>query len=36
MRIEDDYDQAIQEFKKKFPEIKDESVKNLMKLEVPR
>lgn len=36
MRIEDDYDQAIQEFKKKFPEIKDDSVKNLMKLEVPR
>jgi hypothetical protein len=36
MRIEDDYDQAIQEFRKKFPEIKEEPVKNLMKLEVPR
>jgi len=36
MQIEDDFDQAIQEFKKKFPEIRDEPVKNLMKLEVPR
>jgi len=36
MRIEDDYDQAIQDFKKKFPEIKEEPVKTIMKLEVPR
>ena len=36
MQIEDDFDQAIQEFKKKFPETKEEPVKNLMKLEVPR
>jgi hypothetical protein len=35
-QVEDDYEQAIQGFKKKFPEIKDEPVKNLMKLEVPR
>ena len=34
MQIDNDYDQAIQEFKKKFPEIKEEPVKNLMKLEV--
>ena len=34
MRVVDDYDQAIQNFKSKFPEIKGEPIKNLMKLEV--
>jgi len=34
--IEDDYEQAIQNFKNKFPEIKGEPIKNLMKLEVLR
>lgn len=34
MCVEDDYNHAIQNFKNKFPEIKGEPVKNLMKLEV--
>ena len=36
MRVEDDYDLAIQKFKEKFPEIEAEPTKNLMKLEVLR
>jgi len=34
MRIENDYERAIQNFKNKFPEIKDEPTQNLMKFEV--
>lgn len=36
MNVEDDYEQEIEKFKNKFPEIKGEIVKNLMKLEKKR
>jgi hypothetical protein len=36
MNVEDDYEQEVEKFKKKFPEIKGEIVKNLMKLEKKR
>jgi hypothetical protein len=36
MNVEDDYEQAVEKFKNKFPEIKGEIVRNLMKMEKNR